>query len=546
MSSLSEYLDRHSLSCVKIQGKGLSVISAAHFPTGHSIISAEPFCCVLQKAQLSTRCHSCFKEPQSDAPLLRCSRCKLCRYCSKQCQQKHWTLEHREECPHLCRIHPKVPPESILLMSRFCRRFRQLYRSSLQHQAQGSHEHQGASNTNSFAGLESGLSSIALLDLILGLQTHVKEFSPDRWAQFAQMAVLVRDLLGFPLSAAADESVRYLSPVESLTAPQLALASDCPPVDRIVEGFCMFLCNNFNISDEEMRTVGIGLYPQIALMNHSCEPNCVAVFDGTTVSVRALKDIQQGQELTLSYIEIAQTTAERKAHLAENFFFSCSCSRCQSPLDAYLTGWACPTVRITNGQSEKNCMGILIDANQNHGASKPLSTNQIVLNSVDMDDSESTISPDSVCCTICKKMTDYSQCATALTEFRILVNSASEKSGSNSKDAAISIYRKALSIARPILHFANAELLRCLVDYQTISLDVQKFEDAFDASQLVLQVYKRIYPSVWPILGLQYFMVGKLAWYLHNNNPGANFCLLNHDISFLHCFQSTRLFFPLL
>jgi hypothetical protein len=30
-----------------------------------------------------------------------------------------------------------------------------------------------------------------------------------------------------------------------------------------------FSCNNFNISDEEMKYIGIGLYPILALINHS-------------------------------------------------------------------------------------------------------------------------------------------------------------------------------------------------------------------------------------------------------------------------------------
>jgi hypothetical protein len=42
-----------------------------------------------------TTCH------QSDAPLLKCSRCLSVRYCSKDCQIKHWKSGHKHECKKL-------------------------------------------------------------------------------------------------------------------------------------------------------------------------------------------------------------------------------------------------------------------------------------------------------------------------------------------------------------------------------------------------------------------------------------------------------------
>lgn len=43
-----------------------------------------------------------------------------------------------------------------------------------------------------------------------------------------------------------------------------------------------FACNNFTISDGELKPLGVGLYPPAALINHSCDPNCVTIFEGTT------------------------------------------------------------------------------------------------------------------------------------------------------------------------------------------------------------------------------------------------------------------------
>ena len=44
---------------------------------------------------------------------------------------------------------------------------------------------------------------------------------------------------------------------------------------------------------------GIGLYPLGALANHSCKPSAVQVFRGRTMQIRALEDLESGQEVRL-------------------------------------------------------------------------------------------------------------------------------------------------------------------------------------------------------------------------------------------------------
>lgn len=97
------------------------------------------------------------------------------------------------------------------------------------------------------------------------------KFSSEKIDQFGQMAMLVARLVG----------PEYLP----------GSASD------LVELFCKFACNNYNISDSELRPIGVGLYPTAALINHSCRPNCIAIFDGVDSVIRAIEPIQQNQEV---------------------------------------------------------------------------------------------------------------------------------------------------------------------------------------------------------------------------------------------------------
>ncbi|RXN27354.1 histone-lysine N-methyltransferase SMYD3-like protein [Labeo rohita] len=87
-------------------------------------------------------------------------------------------------------------------------------------------------------------------------------------------------------------------------------------------------CNCFSISDGELQDVGVGLYPSMSLLNHDCQPNCVMIFEGKRLTLRAVRLIKPCEELTISYTDILATSKERRSHLQEQYHFLCQCTRC--------------------------------------------------------------------------------------------------------------------------------------------------------------------------------------------------------------------------
>jgi len=78
-------------------------------------------------------------------------------------------------------------------------------------------------------------------------------------------------------------------------------------------------------------TEGSGLYPAVALINHSCDPNVSLEFlDGTTLaSVVALCDIPAGKEVCHCYVEQeALPTREERANALSQYGFACGCEAC--------------------------------------------------------------------------------------------------------------------------------------------------------------------------------------------------------------------------
>lgn len=89
--------------------------------------------------------------------------------------------------------------------------------------------------------------------------------------------------------------------------------------------------NVFHIMNEEMATIlGTGLYLNCSLLNHSCDPNCTQSFDNGAAVIRALRDIQPGEELTIAYCPLPAPKATRHKELLE-YNFTCSCAVCVDP-----------------------------------------------------------------------------------------------------------------------------------------------------------------------------------------------------------------------
>ncbi|TDH66174.1 hypothetical protein CCR75_008466 [Bremia lactucae] len=73
---------------------------------------------------------------------------------------------------------------------------------------------------------------------------------------------------------------------------------------------------------------GTALFPIICTMNHSCDPNCTVMYtQNGNGHVVAIRDIQQGEELCICYIDIDMDVQMREANLRE-YKFKCFCSRC--------------------------------------------------------------------------------------------------------------------------------------------------------------------------------------------------------------------------
>ncbi|KAI8633786.1 hypothetical protein F5Y19DRAFT_471041 [Xylariaceae sp. FL1651] len=77
-------------------------------------------------------------------------------------------------------------------------------------------------------------------------------------------------------------------------------------------------------------TSHLGCYPDIARFNHDCRPNVHYRVNNMTMTTVAARDIEPGEELSISYVDVFLPSTERKERI-RRWGFECTCALCQAP-----------------------------------------------------------------------------------------------------------------------------------------------------------------------------------------------------------------------
>jgi hypothetical protein len=86
--------------------------------------------------------------------------------------------------------------------------------------------------------------------------------------------------------------------------------------------------NAIGMFDEYGDEMGFSLSPVLAMVNHSCFPNCQQLTVDGACTLVALRNIQVGEELSYSYVSLLGDARERKDSIFKNWEFQCICERC--------------------------------------------------------------------------------------------------------------------------------------------------------------------------------------------------------------------------
>ncbi|KAL1769896.1 histone-lysine N-methyltransferase SMYD3 [Sigmodon hispidus] len=260
------------------RGNGLRAVVSLR--PGELLFRSDPLAYTVCKGSRGVVCDRCLLGKEK---LMRCSQCRIAKYCSAKCQKKGWP-DHKRECKCLKSCKPRYPPDSVRLLGRAIVKLMDEKPSE-------------SEKLYSFYDLESNGD--------LKCQCKLTEEKKEGLRQLAMT-------------------------FQHFMREEIQDASQLPPSFDLFEAFAKVICNSFTICNAEMQEVGVGLYPSMSLLNHSCDPNCSIVFNGPHLLLRAVREIEAGEELTICYLDMLMTSEERQKQLRDQYCFECDCIRCQT------------------------------------------------------------------------------------------------------------------------------------------------------------------------------------------------------------------------
>ncbi|KAA8538546.1 hypothetical protein F0562_028154 [Nyssa sinensis] len=430
MEVLQKALSDRGLTVSTLPEKGRCLVSTRDFSPGDVILSEESYVSVPNKTSVDTRCDGCF----TSSNLKKCSACQVVWYCGSTCQKSDWKL-HRLECQALSKLDKdkikNLTPSVRLMVKLYLRRKLQCEKII------------PTTATDNY-------------NLVEALVSHMSEIDEKQLVLYAQMANLVNLILQWP-----EVNIK-----------------------EIAENFSKLACNAHTICDSELRPLGTGLYPIISIINHSCFPNSVLVFEGKLAVIRAVQHIPKHTEVFISYIETAGSTMTRQKTLKEQYFFTCTCPRCikmgqydDIQESATLEGYIC---------KRDGCNGFLLRDSDDRG----------------------------FICQQCGLVRDKEEIKKIVSEVKSMSDKASELLSSGYNMEAGAMYKLIEKLQLKLCHPFSINLMRTRETLLKILMDAQDWKEVEAYCRLTIPVYQRVYPGFHPLLGLQYYTCGKLEWLL--------------------------------
>ncbi|KAL2004381.1 hypothetical protein VTN02DRAFT_2027 [Thermoascus thermophilus] len=257
-------------------GMGTGLFATSDISPGQDVLHIKtPFVAVLDTPRLEDTCSGCFgrKQMEETKKLRACTGCRIVRYCDKACQAKDWKFAHSLECSIFANLRPRILPNSV----------RAVLRIVLRHDRQKYDSRE--------------------FDMFLKLETHAREIrdqNSEQWERILLSAKAVKEYSGTDLKE-----------------------------ETIATFFAKLDINSFNLTTPFYDRIGLYAHPFAALINHSCDYNCVTGFDGDELFMKAIRPIKADEQIFISYVDTSNPYKDRRKELARRYYFDCQCSRCQ-------------------------------------------------------------------------------------------------------------------------------------------------------------------------------------------------------------------------
>ena len=273
-------------------------LSSTDLPEPGTIVSLEKPIAIMNHRQYAHKyCANCLLKFDRDngKPGKRClGGCQHTFYCSRGCQREHF-LVHK----YTCKSYSKIVQIAA-----------QQYNSS--------HEEE-------FPWEDFMLSRNVFVVICQLAGVSVKEKRTD-----LPLPPEIEELYEGPTVMAEDKNHTYKKALSTIIASSFGIDGQ-RGIIFFLRLLNKFRFNNFGVLNDLQQLIASGIFPRGSILNHSCDPNCILIYEGSPVRqiIKTIKPVLEGDELFHSYTDLCQPTSVRQPRLLNMYLIRCNCERCQ-------------------------------------------------------------------------------------------------------------------------------------------------------------------------------------------------------------------------
>ncbi|XP_063398238.1 SET and MYND domain-containing protein 4-like [Mytilus trossulus] len=269
-------------------------------------------------------CHHCCQRVVSAHP---CHQCSEVMFCSGTCHKESWEEYHSLECPCLGTVKQANIGLGYLA-------FKMVVKAGLSSVMEYESQEQEDGCKRSVGFNTDGVYNSDDYNTVYSLVNHSEKRTPeDLFKRTLQAYFLLKCL----------EKTSYFN----IDERKVSFADKCYVAGHMLRHIMMLPCNAHEVSElalkpeclpeSETKEIGSGIYPILSLINHSCDPNVVRHSYGDVCVVRAIKNIDAGEEIADNYGALYPLTvcSERREILKPQYYFTCNCKACREDWPLY-------------------------------------------------------------------------------------------------------------------------------------------------------------------------------------------------------------------
>lgn len=350
----------HAGDCVEMSynpEKGRYLITNKDVLFGRLLVGEQPYVCNLAPCRRNQYCYSCFGRLHSCG--LSCKNCTQVLYCSEKCLEAKADI-HDLECNKFLNFQDELGVAYLVAHIVFKTRCQldeiPIYSRKVVDLKTLDEVINIPMNDWPDLVFKSDYASV------LSLQDHAEDYEYD-------------SMMGFALTA-----VYLLTALKSLYVKDIPCLQDddkVPLVGSVILRHLLQLQTNLiSILDQDLQglvsvgpnlsaiketPIGVGIYPTISLLNHSCSPNVLSLFHRNKFVIRAAKTLECGSEINYCYGPCLRrdTKVDRQSQLRNQYFFTCDCDSCSQNIEDETRAFICPSCKgpvVYNRDRTNQCL----------------------------------------------------------------------------------------------------------------------------------------------------------------------------------------------